>query len=166
MKTFVVVIIIFQVGVYNIQSVIVNELVGSIEGSSSEFCHVNNFSDTSSNAFCILHPIHVKDINATFVMHQVNTGSPFVVSGVTRGWKASDKWVHSFFKSLFQKEQLFSSTFSTLNSPQFCDDTAGVCEDHSVYYGVFLNNPQIAEYLYEDYQYPEFIPEEWWVKGM
>lgn len=134
--------------------------------SSSEFCHINNFSDTGNHTFHTLVPIHVTDLNETFVMEQVNIGMPFVVSSITKLWRAVDKWDHTFFKSVFRDEQLFSSTFSTLNSPEFCDDTAELCEDHNVYYGVFLNNPRLAEYVHEDYQYPEFIPEEWWVKGM
>lgn len=139
LKVLVLIFTVFQISVRDIQSVIVGEQVRSTKYSSSEFCHVNNFSLTNIVAFHTLHPIHVDDMNETFVMHQVNKGSPFVVSGVTRGWRAGDKWTHSFFKSVFKNEQLFSSTFSTLNSPEFCGDITGVCDDHSVYYGVFLN---------------------------
>ncbi len=129
---------------------------------TNEFCYINNFERNTSVKFRSIPPIHINSVNRTFVNLHLDTGSPFTVTGVTRGWNAVEKWCHSYFESLFKDEQLFSSTFSTPKQPQFC--TMDDCTKN-VYYGIFLNNPLLAGLLSDDYEYPEFIPDEWWIKG-
>lgn len=128
----------------------------------NEFCYVNNFKNSTTIKFRMISPTLVDHVNNLFIDQQLQTGSPFMVSGVTKSWKAVEKWSHSYFEKLFKNENLFSSTFSTPKRPEFCS-----MEDCSkdVYYGIFLNNQLLAESLSSDYEYPQFLPNEWWIKG-
>lgn len=128
----------------------------------NDFCYINNFKNSTSIKFKLISRSPIDNINSTFIDQQLQTGSPFVVTGVTKSWKAVEKWSHSYFNKLFKDENLFSSTFSTLKRPQFC--SIGDCSK-DVYYGIFLNNQPLAESLSHDYEYPQFIPNEWWIKG-
>ena len=128
----------------------------------NDFCHVNNFSNSSSDDFNAVHQVHINELEQFHLSKHFNMGSPFVVTGVTEDWTAVEKWDHSYFKGLFKSEELFSSTFSTPSKPEFCDSDE--C-NRNTYYGIFINNPLLADSLSEDYEYPSFIPEEWWIKG-
>ncbi len=128
----------------------------------NDFCYDNNFKNSTFIKFRTISQAHIDNINNTFIDQHLQNGLPFVVSGVTNPWKAVDKWSHSYFEKLFKDENLFSSTFSTPNRPQFCslDDC-----NKKVYYGIFLNNQLLAKSLANDYEYPQFIPNDWWIKG-
>ena len=120
---------------------------------SQQFCHVNDFSG-SSEAYDRLESTHIEDVNDSFVAHNVECGRPFVVSAVTRDWKANEKWDSDYFKSVFSDFELFSSTFATNVSPVF-DSTL---DEKDMYYGIFLNDRSVAEVVSADYKYPSFIP--------
>ena len=130
----------------------VEEVTGGME-----FCYVNDF-DAPGVHFTPL----LVEAEATLesVTRAVDEGRPFVVGGVTRGWAATGKWSHSYFKELFKNSRLFSSTFSTAKAPRFGD------KDTQTYFGIFLNDPALAELVAMDYGYPDFIPPGWRVRGI
>ena len=131
--------------------------------SVNEFCHVNNFTENSNEEFHAIEKVHVDTLDQFYLSKQFRLGSPFVVTGVTRGWKATEKWDHTYFSKIFKNEELFSSTFSTPSKPEFCQTDE--C-NRNTYYGIFLNNPLLADSLSDDYEYPPFIPGDWWIKGI
>ena len=122
------------------------------------FCHVTDFSVTRGQDF---QPVPNATVAASVVGY-IASGQPFLVSGVSASWPATRRWSHSYFRSVFRGHDLFSSTFSTAESPRFEDSYPR----HDVYYGIFLNDPSLANLVANDYQYPEFIPEELRLQGM
>ena len=137
-------------------------LTGTQSGQpQNEFCYVNHFAPSE-----LFRPV----VNATpdnggnlltlNINNYVNSGQPFVVSGVTAGWPASKKWTHAYFRELFRIHPLFSSTFSTPERPSLETVSA-----RNVYYGIFLNNASLAALLAQDYAFPPFIPAKWRVRG-
>lgn len=129
----------------------------SSSASGSKFCHVTDFS-TSNNDY---HPVpHVTSPDR--LTDLIRTGQPFCVHNVTDNWVAPAKWNHTYFRGLFQGHALFSSTFSTPEQPQFEEDYP----NKEIYYGIFLNDPSLAELVANDYHYPHFIPENLRLYGM
>ena len=103
---------------------------------------------------------NLEDVADTMVFHHLEYGKPFVVSGVTRHWKANVKWSAEYFKEVFSEFELFSSTFATNVTPVF-----DIVDDQDVYYGIFLNDRKAAESVAEDYVFPSFIPPHLKVQG-
>ena len=125
---------------------------------SGEFCYVNRFD--RSDYFRPLTPMSLESSSKEFVRKCMHSGRPFVVSGVTESWPANRKWSHAYFEEIFQNHKLFSSTFSTTKSPQFSDSPSD-----DVYFGIFLNDRQLAEVVAGDYGFPDFIPPDWRLTG-
>lgn len=126
------------------------------------FCFVNDFS--ASRLF--YHPVPnatsaTGHVPAASVAGYIDSGLPFVVSGVTDCWPATSRWSHSYFQTMFSGHTLFSSTFSTTKLPTFTDGYP----NKEVYYGIFLNDARLAALVAKDYDYPRFIPEELRVHG-
>ena len=119
-----------------------------------DFCYKNNFSP--SDKYKRLDKI-LDAVTFDFVIERMNSGLPFVVSHVTHNWKATEKWNHDYFENLFADSELFSSTFSTLTAPKFSSNQS----TEQIYFGVFLNDDRLSKLLQPDYQFPDFIPEEW-----
>lgn len=130
--------------------------------TGSLFCYVNDFSASR----LVYHPVpnatsSTGHVPATSVASHIDSGLPFLVSGVTDSWPATSRWSHSYFQTIFSDHDLFSSTFSTTELPTF----GGGYPDKGVYYGIFLNDPRLAALVAKDYHYPMFIPEELRVHG-
>lgn len=128
------------------------------ERASVDFCHQNHFQ--GSDTFRTLVALTEANVAREAMAAYMHAGLPFVVSGVTEGWPANSKWNHSFFDHAFRdhSHDVFSSTFSTPVSPDIAHPSTSV---HEIYYGMFLNDPTLAEHISADYSYPEFVPEEW-----
>lgn len=125
------------------------------------FCYVNDFSASKlyhavPNATSV-----IGHVSATAVANYIESGLPFLVSGVTDSWPATSRWSHAYFKTIFSGYDLFSSTFSTTELPSFEDGYP----NKEVYYGIFLNDPELAAMVANDYEYPGFIPDELRVHG-
>ena len=101
------------------------------------------------------------DVTQTMFYQHADYGRPFVVRGVTKDWTASEKWTEEYFRTTFYNYELFSSTFATNSSPLLDDGSRG-----DVYYGIFVNDQELAEYLAADYSYPQFIPRNFIVSGV
>jgi len=129
------------------------------QNASRLFCHVNNFA-ASDEDFLKLESTSIEDVTDTMVLHHVEYGKPFVVSGVTQHWRANLRWTAEYFKEAFSELELFSSTFATNASPVF-----GMGDDRDVYYGIFLNDRKAAESVAEDFVFPSFIPPHLRVQG-
>lgn len=136
-------------------------LHGTYTAAGAQFCYVNDFS-----ASRLYHSVP----NATSasghvpgaaVANYIESGLPFLVSGVTDNWPATKRWSHAYFQTIFSGHGLFSSTFSTTELPTFEDGYP----NKEVYYGIFLNDPKLAALVADDYEYPRFIPEELRVHG-
>ena len=125
---------------------------------SGEFCYINGFD--RSDYFRTVTSTSLGRTDEEFVRKCMHSGQPFVVSGVTKNWPANWKWNHAYFEEIFQSHKLFSSTFSTTKSPQFSESPSD-----DVYFGIFLNDRQLAEVVAGDYSYPDFIPEDWRLTG-
>ena len=131
-------------------------------GNKHKFCYVNNFSPSDNfgpvtNATPDAQTLSDTGINMSWYVH---SGQPFLMSRVTTSWGAVKKWNRAYLAEMVGSQELFSSTFSTLEKPvlgQFADD--------EVYYGIFLNDPTLAALVARDYHYPDFIPEHWRVTG-
>ena len=126
--------------------------------SSNVFCHVTDFSSSTGYS-----PAPVANVTSSEgITDYISRGQPFLVPGVSDKWPASEKWSHAYFRRLFQGHALFSSTFSTPRQPQFEEDYP----NKEIYYGIFLNDPALAELVANDYHYPRFIPENLRLYGM
>lgn len=126
------------------------------------FCYVNHFSASR----LVYHPVPnatsvTGHVPAASVASHIDSGLPFLVSGVTDGWPATSRWSHSYFQTIFSGHDLFSSTFSTTKLPTFTDGYP----NKEVYYGIFLNDLRLAALVAKDYDYPRFIPEELRIHG-
>ncbi|XP_065900488.1 uncharacterized protein [Dysidea avara] len=130
-------------------------VLNDLSSSMVDFCYKNEFPP--SDKFELLKKIPLIDITHEFVVDRMNIGAPFVVSQLTHDWKRTERWTHAYFEELFADSELFSSTFSTLDMPTFSSNHTM----EEVYFGVFLNDEKLSEKLRTDYQYPNFIPEEW-----
>ena len=130
-------------------------VLNDLSSCSVDFCYKNEFPP--SDRFELLKKTSLVDLTHEFVVDRMNIGAPFVVSQLTHDWKATERWTHSYFEELFVDSDLFSSTFSTLAMPTFSSNHSM----EEVYFGVFLNDEGLSEKLRADYQYPNFIPEEW-----
>lgn len=126
---------------------------------SNPFCYRNVFN--RSDPIAEVERVTLEEATIEFVASRMHLGQPYVVSGVTTGWPANDKWCHDYFRRLFGGHQLFSSTFSTPMSPDFSARTP----PQETYYGIFLNSRSSAGLVAGDYSYPSFIPPEWRVTG-
>ena len=127
------------------------------EPAEMKFCHVTDFTiqETSYDPVpTVTPPLHVTS--------SMDLGQPFLVRGVSGEWPASQRWSHAHFQQLFKGHDLFSSTFSTTDSPTFDLDYP----NKEVYYGIFLNNHSLASLVANDYQYPDFIPDHLRLHGM
>ena len=126
-----------------------------------DFCHINDFN-SSKTVYQSLHMYaNMEEVTETIFSGHVELGRPFAVSGVTERWRAKDKWTDGYFRSVFSGFELFSSTFATNSSPTF--------EPHSrrdVYYGIFINDRSLADFIAQDYSYPAFIPKHLIVPGI
>ncbi len=131
------------------------------QNTSHPFCHVNNFT-ASEEVFQHLECINVEHVSESFLSHRVEYGIPFVVSGVTKNWRANTRWTSDYFKEVFSDLELFSSTFATNVSPVF----DSFVNEREIYYGIFLNDRRAADTLALDYTYPSFIPPHMRVQGM
>ena len=137
--------------------------LGGIQSNQpqNEFCYVNHFApSTLFRPVVNATPDNGGSLSTLNIDKYVNSGQPFVVSGITAGWPARKKWTHAYFRELFRTHPLFSSTFSTPERPSLEAESA-----RDVYYGIFLNNASLATSLAEDYAFPPFIPAEWRVRG-
>lgn len=125
-----------------------------------DFCHINDFN-SSSTVYQSLHAYpSMEEVTKTTFFNHVELGTPFAVAGVTENWRAKVKWTDGYFRSVFSGFELFSSTFATNSSPTF--------EPHSrrdVYYGIFINDRNLADFIAQDYSYPAFIPKHLIVSG-
>ena len=95
------------------------------------------------------------------VTHHMSQGQPFLVKSVSDHWPATRLWSHAHFQHIFKGHDLFSSTFSTTESPQFEDNYP----NKAIYYGIFINSPTLAAVVARDYEYPSFIPEHLKLQG-
>lgn len=95
------------------------------------------------------------------VTHHMSQGQPFLVKSVSDNWPATRLWSHAHFQHIFKGHDLFSSTFSTTESPQFEDNYP----NEAIYYGIFINSPTLAAEVARDYKYPSFIPEHLKLQG-
>jgi len=120
-----------------------------------DFCYKNVFPP--SDKFETLNKAPVDVVTPDFVTERMNIGLPFVVSHLAHNWKATEKWDHEYFENVFGDSELFSSTFSTLAAPKFSSNQS----TEEIYFGMFLNDERLSKLLQPDYQYPDFIPEEW-----
>lgn len=121
------------------------------------FCYVTDFSGSREAYQTVPNATSAAGtMSAVDMASYVDSGQPFLVSGVTASWPATVIWSHSYFESIFSGHDLFSSTFSTSEAPHFEDGYP----KEEVYYGIFLNDHSLATRVANDYQYPEFIPEE------
>ncbi len=125
----------------------------STPAPEQDFCYVNDFSN-SQVQFHPLNLTNLGDVTEEGFFADLEWGRPFVVRGVTEGWKANKKWDVEYFRHVFSDFELFSSTFATNASPVF--ESASPQED--VYFGIFLNDAKLAAFLAEDYVYPSFVP--------
>lgn len=121
------------------------------------FCYVTDFTNQEYDYESI--PIATSAVHVTSSME---LGQPFIVKGVAVNWPASNLWSHAYFHELFKGHDLFSSTFSTTQSPNFDPDYP----NKEIYYGIFLNNHSLATMVANDYQYPDFIPDHLRLHGM
>lgn len=126
-----------------------------------DFCYVNNFQNSQPHFFQpLLHIENLGEITEEEFYSHLEWGRPFVVHGVTKGWRANEKWDVNYFRQAFSEFELFSSTFSTNASPVFEDSL-----QEDVYFGIFLNNAELARHLAMDYNYPCFIPTQLQMQG-
>ncbi len=124
-----------------------------------DFCHINNFNYSKKDYYYL---DLVDGVSQEELYESMELGRPFAVSGVTKEWKATSKWNSKYFRSIFSNVELFSSTFATNTSPVF---DAKSPDDRGIYYGIFLNDRDLADHLADDYSYPKFIPEELRMQG-
>ena len=122
-----------------------------------DFCHINDF-DSSDLDF--EHIVPTSGATPAVLLSHMERGEPFAVRGVTEDWSASEKWSESYFEEIFANVDLFSSTFATNVSPVFQQ-----LPRKDVYYGIFLNDKGLAEFLSKDYTYPDFIPHRLKIQG-
>lgn len=125
-----------------------------------DFCHINDFNNSETTYQPMQFYPHMDNVTDKAFSHHVELGRPFAVGGVTVDWMASQKWTDGYFRSIFSDFELFSSTFATNSSPVF--------EAHSrrdVYYGIFLNDRNLADFIASDYSYPRFIPKDLVLQG-
>ena len=120
------------------------------------FCYVTDMSNKTG----------FQSVPSTSSLEGVAThmewGQPFLVRGVSDNWPAARLWSHAHFRQLFRGHDLFSSTFSTTEQPQFEDDEY---PNKGIYYGIFLNNEALAAVVAKDYDYPHFIPDQLRLQG-
>ena len=128
--------------------------------NKSDFCYFNDFNSMTI-AYHKIEKTRIDNFTGAAFYKSVEFGIPFVISGVTDGWKANTKWDNLYFKKVFQNFELFSSTFATNASPVF----DSVPNDDRIYYGIFINDRGLADMLAEDYDYPPFIPHELKIQG-
>lgn len=124
-----------------------------------DFCYINEF-ENSTISYSKLKALHSGNVRE-LLRENMEHGQLFVVSDVTNGWKANHRWTHEYFKSLFSNFELFSSTFATNVTPVFEHDS----HQEDVYFGIFINDPSLANLLASDYSYPDFIPPELRIQG-
>ena len=143
-----------------------------ISGLANEhiFCHVIPLEHSQDTYTCTAGDSKVGEVELrgghapseseeeTFLRH-VDQGRPFLVPRVSEGWQARHKWTHEYFAELFREAPLFSSAFTTHASPD-------ISSPEDSYYGIFLNDPALAELVSEDYTYPKFVPKAWRMEGM
>lgn len=130
----------------------------SVHNDQEDFCHINDF-DSSRVAYQPI-KLHSSMEDAVFYSY-LELGKPFGVCQVTKKWKANEKWDDNYFKNIFSNFELFSSTFATNVSPRF-----ETVSRRDVYYGIFLNDKNLAGFLANDYSYPSFIPRELKMQGI
>lgn len=131
-------------------------------GEGVDFCHINDFNASDIHYSPI--PIaHIKDVTEAMLLSYAEIGQPFVVRNVTDEWKAKERWTGQYFRTLFANFELFSSTFATNASPVF---DPNLSSEKDVYYGIFINDQKLADFMAEDYVYPMFIPEMLKMQGM
>ena len=118
-----------------------------------DFCHVNDFGAPSTSYKPIPYA-DVRDVTPGVLLSYAETGQPFVVRNVANEWKAREKWNERYFQTVFANFELFSSTFATNASPTF----DSVLPKKDVYYGIFINDKELAGFMSEDYEYPWFVP--------
>ena len=131
--------------------------------------HYNDRDGSETSVFC-----YVKDMSNKTGYHVVpdalspervadfmNWGQPFLVTSVSNDWPATRLWSHTYFQHMFKNHDLFSSTFSTTELPQFDDDYP----NKAIYYGIFLNSQTLAAMVARDYEYPSFIPDQLRLQG-
>jgi hypothetical protein len=125
-----------------------------------DFCHVNDFDAPSSILYQSIPLTDIENVTAAVLLSYAEVGQPFVVRNIAREWKAREKWNEQYFQTIFADFELFSSTFATNASPVF-----GSLPKRDVYYGIFINDKKLADFMSGDYMYPRFIPEELHVQG-
>ena len=121
----------------------------------SVFCYVTDMSNETG------YHVIPKAGSQESVSKHMNVGQPFVVTSVSNEWQATRLWSHAHFQQIFSGHDLFSSTFSTTQSPQFDDNYP----NEAVYYGIFLNSHSLALEVARDYEYPSFIPQKLRLQG-
>lgn len=125
-----------------------------------DFCHVNDFKASSIYFKPILYA-DIKDVTPAVLLSYAELGQPFVVRNVANEWRAREKWSEQYFQTVFANFELFSSTFATNVSPIFDS-----LSSKNVYYGIFINDKKLADFMSGDYNYPNFIPEQLKMQGM
>ena len=157
-----------QLSIFLLLSIVVTSLLSLISCTVStfssnstpeDFCHVNDFNNSQT----LFHPLHltnIEDMTEKEFFSHLEWGRPFVVHGVTKGWRANQKWNAEYFRHVFSNFELFSSTFATTVSPVF---ESAPQED--VYFGIFLNDVKLSGLLAEDYNYPSFVPTQLKMQG-
>ena len=133
-----------------------------LDQGTIDLCHVNDFNSTTTPAYRHIQLVNVEDLTPAVLFANMEQGQPFGVKGVTEGWKARGKWTEEHFRSVFASFELFSSTFATNVPPVFGSSPRG---DRDIYYGIFVNDKNLAQVLAEDYTYPTFIPQDLTVQG-
>ena len=123
-----------------------------------DFCHINDFNSLTDLTF--EHIVPTPGATPAVLLSHMERGEPFVVSGVTEGWRAREKWSETYFEEIFANVELFSSTFATNMSPVFQQSSR-----KDIYYGIFLNDRGLAEFLSKDYTYPNFVPHRLKIQG-
>ena len=99
------------------------------------------------------------------ILRRIDAGSPFIIRSIANEWPATQKWNHNYFKRIFSSNDdlLVSSTFSTTPPPSTF--SANETKKRETYYGIFLNDPILANLVAADYDLPSFIPGDWWLRG-
>ena len=62
-----------------------------------DFCHVNDFNH-SDITYGELDIIELENLTSKMFHKFMDLGQPFVVSGVTNGWRANQKWESGYFE--------------------------------------------------------------------
>lgn len=146
--------------IFNLWSVCNHEFVDGASyqpGEGVDFCHVNDFS-ASNTQYEPIPLANIEDLTPAVLLSHAELGQPFAVANVSMDWKAREKWNERYFQNVFANYELFSSTFATNVSP-------AIDSIENVYYGVFINDKVLADFLSEDYNYPSFIPKELKMQG-